>query len=64
MSTTKSITLVDMVKDEWPMVILTITPEGDCQTFMANIDEENAYHLLLMASQRAVTKMVERAKND
>lgn len=64
MSTTKTITLVDIVQNEWPIVILTITPEGDSKTFMANIDEQDGYHLLITASQRAVMNMVARVEDD
>lgn len=64
MSNLSAVQLMQMLGDKWPMVVLAITPERDLETVTANIDDQEAYELLIMASQRAVMDMVARAEND
>lgn len=57
-----AVQLLEMLGSKWPIVVLAINPEGDFETVTANIEEEDAYQLMILASQRAVMDMVSRAE--
>jgi len=62
MSNLSAVQLLQMLGDKWPMVVLAINPEGDFETVTANIEEEDAYELMILASQKAVMDMVSRVQ--